>query len=162
MEDYMTGVNKAILIGNLGRDPEVRKTPGGTTVASFSLATTERYTGRNGERQERTEWHNIVAWSKLAELVSQYLKKGSSVYIEGRITTRSWDDRDGNKKYRTEIVANTINFLSGGGTSSGGGSGGYQPQESQASARGGSGASSFDMPNNVSEPDPIAEDDLPF
>jgi single-strand DNA-binding protein len=157
MEEDMIGVNKAILIGNLGRDPEVKKTPGGTTVATFSLATTERYTDKSGERQERTEWHNIVAWSKLAELVGQYLKKGSSIYVEGRITTRSWDDRDGNKKYRTEVVANTINFLSGTTGSSSGSSGGFQNQETRSRSTGG-----FNEPTNVAEPDPIAEDDLPF
>jgi single-strand DNA-binding protein len=111
----MAGVNKAILIGNLGKDPELKYTPGGTAVATFSLATTERYTDKNNQVQKKTEWHNIVAWAKLAELAAQYLKKGRSAYIEGKITTRSWDDRDGNKKYRTEIVANTIQFLGGPG-----------------------------------------------
>jgi len=109
----MAGVNKVILIGNLGKDPELRYTPGGQPVASFSLATTERWSDKNGQRQDRTEWHNIVVWGKLAELANQYLKKGRSAYIEGRITNRSWDDRDGNKKYRTEIVANQIQFLGG-------------------------------------------------
>ena len=116
----MAGVNKAILIGNLGKDPELRYTPGGQPTASFSLATTDRWTDKNGQKQERTEWHNIVAWGKLAELVNQYLKKGRSAYVEGRIATRSWDDRDGNKKYRTEIVANQIQFLGGGPGQSGG------------------------------------------
>jgi single-strand DNA-binding protein len=114
----MAGVNKVILIGNLGKDPELRYTPGGQATASFSLATTERWNDKNGQKQERTEWHNIVAWGKLAELVNQYLKKGRSAYIEGRINYRSWDDRDGNKKYRTEIVANQIQFLGGGGPAS--------------------------------------------
>jgi single-strand DNA-binding protein len=109
----MAGVNKVILIGNLGKDPELRYTPSGQPTANFSLATTERWTDKNGQKQERTEWHNIVAWGKLAELVNQYLKKGRSAYVEGRISTRSWDDRDGNKKYRTEIVANQIQFLGG-------------------------------------------------
>ena len=115
----MSGVNKVILIGNLGKDPELRYTPGGRPVASFSLATTERWNDRNGQRQDSTEWHNIVAWGKLAELANQFLKKGKSTYVEGKITTRSWDDRDGNKKYRTEIVASQITFLGGGGGSSG-------------------------------------------
>jgi single-strand DNA-binding protein len=110
----MAGVNKVILIGNLGKDPELRYTPSGQPTAGFSLATTERWTDKSGQKQERTEWHNIVAWGKLAELVNQYLKKGRSAYVEGRISTRSWDDRDGNKKYRTEIVANQIQFLGGG------------------------------------------------
>jgi len=105
------GVNKAILIGNLGKDPELRYTPGGQAVATFTLATTERWNDKNGQRQDRTEWHNVVVWGKLAELVNQYLKKGRSAYVEGRITTRSWDDRDGVKKYRTEIVASQVQFL---------------------------------------------------
>ena len=113
----MLGVNKVILIGNLGKDPELRYTPGGQPVATFSLATTERWNDKNGQRQDRTEWHNIVVWGKLAELVNQYLKKGRSAYIEGKITTRSWDDRDGVKKYRTEIVANQVQFLSNSGSS---------------------------------------------
>jgi single-strand DNA-binding protein len=107
----MAGVNKAILIGNLGRDPEVRYTATGTAVASFPIATTERYNDKNGQRQDRTEWHNIVCWSRLAEICKQYLKKGSSVFIEGRIQTRTWNDRDGNKRYTTEIVAATMQIL---------------------------------------------------
>jgi single-strand DNA-binding protein len=109
----MSSVNKVILIGNLGKDPELRYTPGGQPTASFSLATTEQWTDKNGQKQKKTEWHNIVTWGKLAELVNQYLKKGRSAYVEGRINTRSWDDRDGNKKYRTEITANQIQFLGG-------------------------------------------------
>jgi len=118
----MASVNKAILVGRLGRDPEMRVTPQGTAVVNFSLATTERFGGgRDGQpRQERTEWHNIVAFGKLAELVNQYLKKGRSAYIEGRIQTRTWDDRDGNKRNRTEIVAQIVQFLD----SRGGGRGG--------------------------------------
>lgn len=119
MEILTMGINKAILIGNLGKDPELKYTPGGQAVATFSLATTERWSDRNGQKQDRTEWHNIVVWGKQAELVNQYLKKGRSVYIEGRITTRSWDDRDGVKKYRTEIVATQVQFLGGGPQSSG-------------------------------------------
>jgi single-strand DNA-binding protein len=130
----MAGVNKVILIGNLGKDPELKYLPSGTPVANFTLATTERVPSKDGgQRQDRTEWHNIVVFSKLAELVNQYLKKGRSAYIEGRIQTRSWDDRDGNKKYRTEIVANTVQFLDsrdGGGARSGGG--GAAAQESQS------------------------------
>ena len=110
----MAGVNKVILIGNLGKDPELRYTPGGQPVATFSLATTERRTDKNGQKKETTEWHNIVVFGKTAELVNQYLKKGRSCYIEGKITTRSWDDRDGNKKYKTEIIGNTVQFLGGG------------------------------------------------
>ena len=105
-------INKVILIGRLGKDPELRSTPSGTTVAKFTIATDERFTDRSGEKQERTEWHNIVAWDKLADICGQYLKKGKLVYIEGRIHTDSWDDKEtGQKKYRTEIVANTMKML---------------------------------------------------
>ena len=107
-----SSVNKVILIGRLGKDPEIRSTPQGTTVAKFTMATDDRYTDRNGEKQERTEWHNIVAWSKLAEICGQYLKKGKLVYIEGSLRTDSWDDKEtGQKKYRTEIIAQNMKML---------------------------------------------------
>ena len=109
-------VNKVILIGNLGKDPEVKYTPSGTAMAKFSLATNERYKDKAGEWQDRTEWHNIVAWQRTAEIAGEYLKKGRSVYIEGRIQTRSWDDKaSGQKKYITEIVANDLVLLGGRG-----------------------------------------------
>lgn len=109
-------VNKVILIGNLGKDPEIKYTPSGTPVAKFSLATNERYKDKSGEFQERTEWHNIVAWQRLAEIVGEYVKKGSKLYIEGRLQTSSWEDKQsGEKKYRTEIVANDLVLLSGRG-----------------------------------------------
>jgi single-strand DNA-binding protein len=152
----MAGVNKVILIGRLGRDPELKYTSAGLAIASFSLATTERLPSKDGNKQERTEWHNIVVFNKQAETVNQYLKKGRQAYIEGRIQTRSWDDKDGNKKYKTEIVANTVQFLD---AREGGGSGG-QPRSSAPS---------------VQEPSPDlsdssfgavdaggADDDLPF
>ena len=149
----MAGVNKVILIGNLGKDPELRYTPGGQPVATFSLATTERYNDKNGQRQDKTEWHSVVAWGKLAELVNQYLKKGRSAYIEGRITTRSWDDKDGNKKYKTEIVANQIQFLGAGGAGSSGDPG---PSSDQ-------GMPDYDMrPTGPDHAAPVSEDDLPF
>ena len=107
----MGSVNKVILIGNLGRDPEVRHTPSGAPVATFSIATNEAWNTREGQREERTEWHRVVAFGKLAEICGQYLKKGKQVYVEGRLQTRSWDDRDGNKRYTTEIVANTMTML---------------------------------------------------
>jgi single-strand DNA-binding protein len=101
----MKSVNKVILIGNLGKDPEVKSTNSGKSVANFSLATNERFKGSDGEYQERTEWHNIVLWEKLAEISSQYLKKGSKIYLEGRIQTRSWEDKEsGQKRYMTEVV----------------------------------------------------------
>src|ERR687889_641649 len=119
-------LNKIMLIGRLGKDPEIRSTPSGQSVATFTVATDERYTDRNGEKQQRTEWHNIVAWGKLAEICGQYLKKGKLVYIEGSIRTDSWDDKEsGQKKYRTEIVANTMKMLDRRGDEGGGSSGGY-------------------------------------
>lgn len=104
-------VNRVMLIGRLGRDPEIRHTTSGTPVATFSLATDERWTDADGSRQVRTEWHNIVAWRKLAEICGQFLKKGRLVYIEGRIQTRDWDDRDGNKRRTTEIIASNMQML---------------------------------------------------
>lgn len=155
----MAGVNKVILIGNLGKDPELRYTPGGQATASFSLATTERWNDKNGQKRERTEWHNIVAWGKLAELVNQYLKKGRSAYVEGRINYRSWDDRDGNKKYRTEIVANQIQFLGGGGTPSAGSPG----AGAEATPVANDGASKNDSEAEAQRPEgPVVEENLPF
>ena len=120
-----SSVNKVILIGRLGKDPEIRSTPQGTTVAKFTMATDERFTDRNGEKQERTEWHNIVAWAKLAEICGQYLKKGKLVYIEGQLRTDSWDDKEsGQKRYRTEIVAQNMQMLDRRGDEGGGGGGG--------------------------------------
>lgn len=108
----MASINKAILIGNLGRDPEVRFTPGGQAVSNFSIATTDRWKNKqSGNFEERTEWHNIVAWGKLAELCKEYLSKGRQVYIEGRLQTRSWDDKEGKKRYTTEVVAQVVQFL---------------------------------------------------
>ena len=119
----MASVNKVILVGRLGKDPEIRSTPGGTSVAKFSLATDDRYTDKNGEKQERTEWHNITAWGKLAEICGQYLKKGKLIYIEGKIRTDSWDDKEtGQKRYRTEIVADTMQMLDRKGDENSGGS----------------------------------------
>jgi single-strand DNA-binding protein len=113
----MASVNKVILIGNLGRDPELRYTPQGRPVANFSLATTERWTSKSGEKQERTEWHKIVLWGRQAEVANQYLKKGSPCYIEGRITTRSWEDKDKVKRYSTEIECTDMRLLGSRGDS---------------------------------------------
>src|SRR5512137_1224495 len=115
----MAGVNKVIIVGHLGADPEVRYTQSGQAVASFNVATSETFNDKNGERQERTEWHRIVAWAKLAELCGEYLKKGRQVYLEGRLQTRQWDDKDGNKRYTTEIVAQNVQFLGGRGDNAG-------------------------------------------
>jgi len=122
-------LNKAMLIGNVGRDPEVRYLEGnnGAKVATFTLATTERYRDRNGETRENTEWHNIVAWRNTADVVERFVKKGTQLYIEGRIRTRSWDDQTGNKRYTTEIIADTLQLL-GKKSDNPGGQGGYQPQ----------------------------------
>lgn len=141
-------INKAILIGNVGNDPEVRHLEGGTPVANFSLATSETYTNRNGERVTQTEWHNIVVWRGLAEVVEKYVKKGSQLYIEGRIRTRSWDDRDGNKRYTTEIVCDNMQMLGKKSDSSGA----PQSQSTDNSV-----ASESSAPTT-----PEPDDDLPF
>jgi single-strand DNA-binding protein len=143
-------VNRVILVGRLGKDPEIRSTPSGTTVAKFTIATDERYTDRAGEKQERTEWHNIVAWSKLAEICGQYLKKGKLVFIEGSLRTDSWDDKEtGQKKYRTEIVAQNMQMLDKRGDDEGGSGGGYAGARSKSSPQSGSS-------------DMVEEDDVPF
>jgi single-strand DNA-binding protein len=118
----MASVNKVILIGRLGRDPELRYTQGGQAVANFTLATNERFANKSGEQQERTEWHRIVAWGKTGELCAQYLSKGRNVYVEGRLQTREWEDKEGQKRTTTEIVAQNVTFLDSarGGTSGGG------------------------------------------
>ena len=107
----MAGVNKVILVGNLGKDPEVRYLEGGTAVAKFSLATSESYKDKTGKKVDQTEWHNIVLWRGLAEVAEKYLKKGMQVYIEGKIRSRSWEDKEGVKKYTTEIIAENLNIL---------------------------------------------------
>ena len=107
----MASKNLVILIGNLGKDVEYKVTPSGTPVANFSIATSETWKDKDGNKQEKTEWHNIVLWGKTAEIANQYLKKGSSVFIEGKLQTRSWDDKDGNKKYMTEIVGQSMQML---------------------------------------------------
>lgn len=142
----MASVNKAIIVGNLGKDPEVRFTPSGKAVAKFSVATTESWGDQEGGgRQERTDWHNIVVWGKQAEACGQYLAKGRQVYIEGAIRSRSYDDKDGNKRYITEIIAQRVQFLGGGG-------GRASQQEGGSSAA--AGADDFGAP--------MPEDDIPF
>ncbi len=117
----MRGVNKVILIGNLGRDPEIRYTRDGTAVANLNLATSDSWKDSQGQRQERTEWHRVVAWDKLAEIAKEYLAKGKQVYIEGRLQTRSWEDKDGHKRYTTEVRADQMVMLGGRGGDDGGG-----------------------------------------
>jgi single-strand DNA-binding protein len=108
-----SGVNKVILVGHLGADPEMRYTQGGAGVCELRVATNETWNDKNGQRQERTEWHRVVVWGKLAELCSKFLSKGRLVYVEGRLRTRSWDDKDGNKRYTTEVIASDVQFLGG-------------------------------------------------
>ena len=111
----MASVNKVILVGNLGRDPEMRYMPSGDAIASFSVATTDNWKDKNGQKQERTEWHRISMFGKLAEIAGEYLKKGSSVYIEGRLQTRKWQDKEGNERQTTEVVADRMQMLGGRG-----------------------------------------------
>ena len=151
------GVNKVFLLGNVGKDPEIRSTAGGTTVASFSLATAERAKDQQGNWQDKTEWHNLVAFNRTAEIIRDYVKKGTQIFVEGKIQTRSWDDKDsGQKKYRTEIIVNEMSLLGGGagrGESTGGG---YSRSSS----------SSFDQrPSSPAEDfadQGITDDDIPF
>lgn len=164
-------VNKVILIGNLGKDPEVRYTPSGTAVANFSLATSENFKDRDGNRQEKTEWHNIVAWRQLAEICGKYLHKGKQVYIEGKLTTRKWQGRDGIERYTTEIVADTMQMLGRAGEGSGSGQGqGYARTEHDDSSRQGSYAQNdygaptqqVQSPNAPQEPSFNPDDEIPF
>lgn len=140
----MASVNKVILIGHLGKDPELRYTPSGQPVANFSLATSDNWNDKQGQRQERTEWHRVVAWGKLAELCGEYLAKGRQVYVEGRLQTRDWNDRDGNKRYTTEIISTQITFLGSRGEGGGGGqrrSNNMTPGDMAGSGMGSSGGS---------------------
>ena len=149
-------VNKVILLGNLGKDPEVKYTPSGTPVAKITLATNERFKDKSGEWQDRTEWHNVVLWQRLAEIAGEYLKKGGKVYVEGRLQTRSWDDKTtGQKKYMTEVVASDIVLLGGRGEGGGG--------ESSGSYSKGASGNNFDQ--RTPEPEhagPISDEDIPF
>lgn len=150
-------VNKVILIGNLGKDPEVKYTPQGTPVAKLALATNERYKDKEGQWQDRTEWHNVVLWQRLAEIAGEYLKKGSKVYIEGRLQTRSWEDKQTNqKKYMTEVVANDLVLLGGRGEGA---------ESSSGHARTATAGNNFDQrtPEPETAPStPISDEDIPF
>jgi len=154
------GINKVILIGNVGADPELRYTPSGAAVTNFNVATNESWTDKSGERQDQTEWHRIVAWSRLAEICNQYLRKGSKVYIEGRLQTRNWEGQDGQKRYTTEVIAREMQMLDSRGETSGGQDGGAPyasgpavPVESQS-----------DAPSTDPKETPSysPDDDLPF
>src|SRR6187402_3868900 len=146
-ESIVGSVNKVILVGNLGRDAELRYTPGGAAVATLNLATTEVWNDRSNQRQEKTEWHRVVLWGKQAESLQEYLTKGKQIYVEGRLQTRQWDDKDGNKRYTTEIKADRITLLGGGG---GGRSGGMERSGGQSSGQ--------DEPPM----EPMTDDDIPF
>ena len=143
-------VNKVILLGRLGQDPELKYTPNGSAVCNFSVATTESWTDKSGQKQDKTEWHRIVVWGKLAELCNQYLSKGRQAFIEGKLQTRSWDDKDGNKKYTTEILASTVQFI--GGTTSPQNQTQSDPQYSQEPSQ----------DYKVADETHFAADDIPF
>ena len=140
-------VNKVILLGNLGKDPDLRYTPSGKAVATFSLATSERWTSQDGQKQENTTWHNIVAWGKQAETMKEYLTKGRQVYIEGRIANRSYEDKEGNKKYISEVVVQSFSFVGNKGSSGNGGGQTAAPEPAAETAPdAGSGQSDDDLP----------------
>ena len=146
----MAGVNKVILVGHLGRDPEVRHTKSGDPVCTFSIATSERWKDKNGEQQEKTEWHRIVAWRKLAEICGEYLRKGKQVYIEGKLQTRDWEDKDGHKRYTTEVVANEMQMLGRRGDDGG-------SYNEDSSARGSSGGDPISQTTSGG-----GDDEIPF
>ena len=148
----MSSLNKAMIIGRLGQDPDVRYTQSNTAVANLSVATSERYKDSSGEWKENTEWHRVVAWGRLAEICQEYLKKGSQVYIEGPIQTRSWEDKEGQKRYTTEIKALTMTMLDSKGSGGGGNSAPGKPDNAQPVS------SSVDLSENMDDID----DDLPF
>ena len=153
----MGSVNKVILVGNLGRDAELRYTPGGAAVATLNMATTEVWTDKGGQRQEKTEWHRVVFWGKVAESLTEYLTKGKQVYIEGRLETRQWNDKDGNKRYTTEIKGDKIVLLGGGGGGGGRTGGGMSRGGGEESVGGSQGASHSEVPDT-----PLTDDDIPF
>ena len=168
-----SGLNKVLLIGNLGKDPEVRYTPGGQAVANFTIATNDAWTDKQGQKQERTEWHRIVVWGKTAENCGEYLSKGRQVYVEGRLQTREWNNKEGVKQYTTEVVANQVLFLAGGERGAGQGRGGAKGSgggddfgppppgfdEGPSSSGGGGGGPG----GGGGQPGPKgAEDDIPF
>ena len=149
-------LNKVLLIGNLGKDPEMRSLPSGQAVASFTLATSRRWRDKGGQKQEQTEWHQVVVWGKQAEIAGQYLTKGKQIYLEGRLQTRSWDDKNsGEKRYRTEVICDNFQMLGGrGGDFEGGGMGG-----SPSSGGGGGGGPVYDEGGYGGGPE---DDDIPF
>jgi single-strand DNA-binding protein len=160
-------VNKVTLLGNVGKDPEIRSTAGGTMVANLTLATSDRQKDAQGNWQDRTEWHNLVAFTRTAEIVRDYVKKGSKLYIEGKIQTRSWDDKEsGQKRYRTEVLVNELVLLTGREEGAGGGQGGY----TRASSSSASSSAGFDQRTpaaaggheDYAQSAEISDDDIPF
>ena len=165
------GVNKVILLGNVGKDPEIRTTAGGMTVASFSLATAERAKDQQGNWTDKTEWHNLVCFQRTAEVVRDYVKKGAQLYIEGKIQTRSWDDKEsGQKKYRTEILVNDLQMVGGRGDGGSGGGGNYERSSSSGGGYSGSRSSQGSSGGGYAQQAPaadyadqgITDDDIPF
>ena len=154
----MASVNKVILVGNLGRDPELRYTPGGQPVANFSIATSESWNKKDGSgKEERTEWHRIVAWGRTAELCAQYLAKGRTVYIEGRLQTREWENKEGQKQRTTEVIAISVQFIGGGG-----GAGGAAPRVGQAGASGPTTGGGGSGGGGGFDGGPPPDDEIPF
>ncbi len=149
-KDRMGSVNKVILVGNLGRDAELRFTPGGAAVATLNMATTEIWNDKSGQRQEKTEWHRVVLWGKSAESLAEYLTKGKQIYVEGRLQTRQWDDKDGNKRYTTEVRGDRVVLLGGGG----GRGASMAPAGSDSGSRPG--------PGPTDDSGPLTDDDIPF
>ncbi|OFV92664.1 MAG: single-stranded DNA-binding protein [Acidobacteria bacterium RIFCSPLOWO2_12_FULL_65_11] len=147
----MGSVNKVILVGNLGRDAELRYTPGGAAVSTINMATTEVWNDKAGQRQEKTEWHRVVLWGKTAESLTEYLTKGKQIYVEGRLQTRQWDDKDGNKRYTTEIRGDRIVLLGGGG-----GRGAPVAMTDRGEAAGAA------APGAAENAEPLTDDDIPF
>jgi single-strand DNA-binding protein len=166
----MGSVNKVILVGNLGADPELKYTPSNRPLCNLSVATNEVFKDKTGQRQERTEWHRVTVWGDQAEHCSKYLGKGRSVYVEGRLQTRSWDDKEGKKRYSTDIVADRVVFLGGGGGEAGAGGGGGGGARRPAGGGGGGGGRSWGEdagpggPPDAGEPSgpPPSDDDIPF
>jgi single-strand DNA-binding protein len=153
MGGIMSGVNKVIIVGRLGADPEVKAVGQGTTVTRLNIATSENWMGKDGQKQERTEWHRVVVWGKLAEICGKHLSKGRQVYVEGRLQTRQWEDQQGQKKYTTEIVANTVQFL---------GSAGGERSADNNNNRSSGGGDDFGYQDFGPEPSFNSSDDIPF
>lgn len=150
----MSGVNKVIIVGRLGADPEVKAVGQGTTVTRLNIATSENWMGKDGQKQERTEWHRVVVWGKLAEICGKHLSKGRQVYVEGRLQTRQWEDQQGQKKYTTEIVANTVQFL--------GSAGGERSADNNNNNKNSGGGDEFGYQDFGPEPSFNSSDDIPF